>query len=162
MRCDDIRGRLDTLWEGDPAPEFRQHLGQCVACARYFRDMRLVRTGLQALKHEAPPEPSTGFAERLVRQLGELSKQHAVGEFFEQAGRRFVYATLVLAFLMLLALALPETGPVRGQAAVDFLMPGQEATLLRSDPLGEISSQDVSDVLPINSQLPSAKQREGK
>jgi hypothetical protein len=168
MRCDDIREQFDTLWDGEfppvgeLSPEFRQHIAQCVACGQYFRDMGLVRAGFEVLKHEAPPEPSIGFAERLVRQLGDLGKQPSVSEFFERVGRRFVYTTLVLAFLMLLAMALPETGPVRGQAAADVLMPSQEATLLRPDPLGEISSQDVSDALPVEPQPPSATPEEGK
>ena len=162
MRCDEIREHVDTLWEGEPTSEFRQHVAQCGACGRYFRDMWLVRAGFEVLKQEVAPAPSTGFAERLLRQLGDFGKQTALAEFFEQAGRRFVYATLVLTFLMLLALALPEAGPVRGQVAPDWLMPAQEASLLRADPLGEMSSQDVSDTLPNDSQLPSAPQEEGK
>jgi hypothetical protein len=110
--------------------------------------MRLIRAGLRILKGEAPPEPSIGFAERLVRQLGQVGKPPSVGEFFELAGRRFVYATLMLAFLMLLALALPKAGPVRGGAAADMLMPAQEAILLRPDPVLEIIPQETSDALP--------------
>lgn len=162
MRCDDIRQQFDRIWEGEPSPEFRQHLEHCPACGRYASDMRLVRAGLRVLKQEAAPPPSAGFAERLTRQLRELRRQPSVSQFFEEAGRRFVYATLVLAFLMLLALALPATGPVRGQATADSLTPAQEATLLRSDPLGEISSEDVSDALSADPRLPSAAPQEGK
>ena len=120
MRCDDIRDRLDDLWEGEETAEVRQHLTQCASCARYYRDLRLVRSGFRLLKREEAPEPSLGFAERLVRQLGELSKAPSVADFFERVGRRFVYATLVLTFLALLALALPSTGPVRGLSAADI------------------------------------------
>jgi len=94
MRCNDIRDRLDSLWEGGKMTEVRQHLTQCPSCAGYYRDLRLVRSGLHLWKREEAPEPSLGFAERLVRQLGELSKAPSVADFFERVGRRFVYATL--------------------------------------------------------------------
>jgi hypothetical protein len=156
MRCVDLRERLDNLWEGEPSPEVRQHLAQCAACERYVRDLRLVRAGFRVLKREAAPEPSLGFADRLVRRLGELSKQPSVGEFFEQAGRRFVYATLVLTFLLLLALALPPTGPIRGQSTADLLVPTEETALVPSDPLGVSNVADVSDVTSVDVAAPPA------
>ena len=97
MRCDDIRDRLDELWDGQAAGEVRQHLAQwppvshtiatCAWCAR-----------VQPVEAEEAPEPSLGFAERLVRQMGELSKSPSVADFFERVGRRFVYAALVAHF----------------------------------------------------------------
>ena len=148
MRCELIREGFDKLWEGEPTAEVRQHLTQCDACARYYRDLRLVRAGLRLWKREEAPEPSLGFAERLVRQLGELSKAPSIADFFEQVGRRFVYATLVLTFLALLAVALPPTGPVRGLTATDIQIPSQEASLSYSDPIGESSLQESPDVAP--------------
>ena len=71
-------------------------------------------------------------------------------------GRRFVFATLVLTFLMLMALVLPSTGPVRGQPTADLLLPAQETLQLRSDPLGDSGYQDVSDVTPLDTAAPSA------
>ncbi|MGD1156284.1 MAG: hypothetical protein ABSA41_10690 [Terriglobia bacterium] len=156
MRCDDLRERLDSLWEGEQSPEVRQHLAQCAACERYVRDLRLVRAGFRVLKREAVPEPSLGFAERLVRRWGELSKQPSVGEFFEQVGRRFVYATLMLTFLLLLALALPPTGPIRGQSTADPLVPAEETVLVPSDPLGVSNVQDVSDGTSVDVAAPPA------
>ena len=148
MRCDHIRDRLDTLWEGEETAEVRQHLTQCAACTRYYRDLRLVRAGLRLWKREEAPEPSLGIAERLVRRLGELGKAPSMADFFEQVGRRFVYATLVLTFLALLAVALPPTGPVRGLTAADIQMPTQEALLAYSDPIGETSMQESPDLAP--------------
>jgi len=121
MRCELVREEFDKLWEGEATAEVRQHLTQCGACARYYRDLRLVREGLRLWKREEAPQPSLGFAERLIRQLGDLSKAPSVGDFFERVGRRFVYATLVLTCLALLALALPATGPVRGLTVADML-----------------------------------------
>jgi hypothetical protein len=91
----------------------------------------------------------------LVRQLGELGKAPSVEDFFERVGRRFVYATLVLTFLTLLALALPSTGPIRGLTSAD--LPAQEATLAYSDPIGENGLQVVPDLMPVEAPTPPVK-----
>jgi hypothetical protein len=79
-----------------------------------------------------------------------------MGDFFELVGRRFVYATLVFTFLMLMALVLPSAGPIRGPAASDVLMPTQETAQLQVDPLGESSQQDVPDAMPEEVPAPPA------
>jgi anti-sigma factor RsiW len=155
MRCDDIRERVDEVWEVEERAEVRQHLTQCPACAEYYRDLRLVRSGFRLLKREEAPEPSLGFAERLVRQLGELRKAPSLADFCELVGRRFVYASLVLTFLALLAVALPPTGPVRGLAVADIQISAQEASLAYSDPMGETSVQDASDLAPVETPAPA-------
>jgi len=154
MRCDDIRDQLDVLWEGGETVEVRQHFTQYPSCAGYYRYLCLVRSGLHLLKLEEAPAPSLGFAERLVRQLGELSKAPNVADFFERVGRRFVYATLVLTFLALLALALPPAGPVRGLSAADIQIPAQEASLAYSDPMGETSLQESPELAPLEAPAP--------
>ncbi|MGD0222571.1 MAG: hypothetical protein ABSF71_09540 [Terriglobia bacterium] len=153
MRCDDIRNRLDDLWDGGETPEIREHLTACATCAGYHRDLRRVRSGFRLLQREEVIEPSLGFSERLVRQLGELRRAPSVADFFERVGRRFVYATLALTFLALLALALPSTGPVRGLTAAD--MPAQEAALAYSDPMGENGLQESPDLAPVESPAPA-------
>jgi hypothetical protein len=155
MSCDDIRDRLDKLWEGGETAEVRQHLTQCAPCARYHRDLRLVCSGLHLLKREEAPEPSLGFADRLVRQLGEMSKAPSVADFFERVGRRFVYATLALTFVALLALALPSTGPVRGLGAADIQLPAQEALVAYSDPMGDIGLQEAPELAPVETPAPA-------
>ena len=156
MRCNRIRENIDDYWQGGEEAEFRQHLAQCPACAEYYRDLRLVRAGLHLLKHEEGQEPSLGFAERLVRQLGEMGKAPSVADFFERVGRRFVYATLVLTFLALLALAVPSTGPVRGLTASDIQTSSvQEASLGYTDLLSESGLQGPSDVAPAETPQPS-------
>jgi len=161
MRCEDMHDRLDVLWEGEETVEVRQHLARCPACARYHRDLRLVRAGFRLLKGEEVVEPSLGFAERLVRHLGSLGKVPSLADFFEQAGRRFVYATLVLTFLALLALVLPSTGPVRGLSAADLQLPAQEAVLAYSDPIGESGLQASPDLAPVEAPAPAVR-NEGK
>jgi hypothetical protein len=154
MLCDDIRERLDELWEGEATAEIRQHLARCRACAEYYRGLRLVRSGLRLWKQDEGPAPSLGFAERLVRQLGALSKAPSVTEFFERVGRRFVYATLVLTFVALLALMLPATGPVRGLTAADIQISSSETLLAYSDPIGETGMQESPDLAPPNASAP--------
>jgi hypothetical protein len=155
MRCDDIRDRLDVLWDGQPPAEVLEHVRQCSSCLQYQRDLRLVRAGFQLWKREPPVEPSLGFAERLVRQLSELSKTPSVSDFFERVGRRFVYATLVLTLLALLALTLPSTGPVRGLGVADLPISAQEASLAYSDPIGETGVQEPPDVAPVEAPAPA-------
>jgi hypothetical protein len=155
MSCDDIRDRLDKLWEGEETVEDRQHLTQCASCARYHRDLRLVRSGLHLLKREEAPEPSLGFADRLVRQLGEMTKAPSVADFFERVGRRFVYATLALTFVALLALALPSTGPVRSLSAADIQFPAQEALVAYSDSMDDIGLQEAPEVAPAETPAPA-------
>jgi len=149
MHCDDIRDRLANLWEGEEPAEVRQHVAQCLACARYARDVRLVRAGFRLWKREEGVAPSLGFAERVVRHLSVLGKAPRLADFFEQVGRRFVYATLVLTFLALLALVLPSTGPIRGLSAADLQMPAQEVSMAYSDPIGESGLQASPDLPPL-------------
>ncbi len=155
MRCDDIRERIDALWEGNQPAEVGEHLAQCAACSRYLRDLRLVRSGLALWRQEAVPEPSLGFAERLVRQLGEVARAPSVADFFERVGRRVVYATLALTLLVLLGLALPSTGPVRGRGTADLLIPSQEASAY-SDPMGESAALESPEAAPVEAPAPAA------
>ena len=156
MRCDDMRERLDDFGEGGETPEVRDHLTHCAACAEYYRDLRLVRSGFRLWNVDQPPAPSLGFAERLVRQLGDISKAPSVADFFERVGRRFVYATLVLTFLALLAVGLPATGPIRGLSAAD--MPAQEAALTYPDPMVDIGLQEAPEQAPMETPAPVANE----
>ena len=108
-------------WGGELPAEAREHLSKCAGCEGYLRDARLVQAGFRALAEETAPEASFGFASRLVRRLQEWEEKGARSEFFETVGRRFVYATLALTLALLLSLALPTSGPVRGVAGADFL-----------------------------------------
>lgn len=142
MSCEKYRVQIADQWDTEESAELCRHLVQCPACAAYRRDLGLIRAGLHLLKYEAVPEPSVGFAERLVRQL---SQAPSVTEFLERVGRRFVYAALVLTSLVLLALAMPETGPVRGLTLSDIQISTQEASLAYTDPIGEMGMQETPD-----------------
>jgi hypothetical protein len=155
MRCDDIRDRLDVLWDGEQPSEVREHLTECASCSAYHRDLCLVRAGFRLWKWDEGPAPSVGFAERLVRQLGEMSNAPSVADFFERVGRRFVYATLALALLALLALAVPSTGPLQALTAADIQVPAQEASLAYSDPIGETGLQESPNPAPVEAPTPA-------
>jgi hypothetical protein len=154
MMCHDVRDRLDDVWENGETEEVQRHLRTCAPCTQYLRELRQLRSGFQLLKEEEVPAPSLGFAERLVRQLGEISRAPSVTEFFERVGRRFVYATLVLTFLALLAMALPSTGPVRGLSLTDIQITSQEASLAYSDPVGDPAALGVPEVAPVETAVP--------
>lgn len=156
MSCDYLRERLDNLWEKRESAEVARHLEECRECAREYRDLRLVRAGFRLMKREEPPEPSLGFAECLVRHLGELSRVPSVADFIEQVGRRFVYATLVLTFLAVLAIALPATGPVRGLALSDIQLSGPEALVANADPFGDANLQEPPEQSPEEVPAPAA------
>src|SRR3989442_15778311 len=118
MRCDEVRELLEELKTLELPAGVREHLAACAGCAAYARDWRLVRAGFVALAAEPVPEPSLGFAARLTRRLGEgVEGVKRTEQAFERAGRRMVYAALMLTLTVLLALVLPSSGPVREAAA---------------------------------------------
>src|SRR5579863_3702860 len=119
MRCDQV---LDILLDGAalsgrPTDDgeypagVQEHVRGCPSCASAARDWQLLRLGLEGMAAEPVPDPSLGFARRVARRLGETEPARVQEAFFERVGRRFVYAALLLAVTLLLALVLPATGP---------------------------------------------------
>lgn len=153
MRCDDVRDRLDTLWDAALPPEVKAHVAECASCSAYHRDMLMLHGGLGLWKQDEAPAPSVGFAQRLVRQLA--SKPPAIADFLERVGRRFVFATLALVLFAVLAFSIPSTGPLRSLSAADLQGPTQEATLASADPMGGASLQETPDAAPVNSPAPA-------
>jgi hypothetical protein len=122
-------------------------MSKCAGCEVYWRNARFLQAGFRALAEETPPDASFGFASRLVRRLQEWEATGARSEFFETVGRRFVYATLALTLALLLSLALPSTGPVRGVAGADFLGLQSRNQASQPDVIGrEIG--DTHDLIP--------------
>ena len=153
MKCKDLRDRLDNLWTGEIPAELRQHLAGCSECARYVRNVRLVRAGFRVMAAETVPEPSLGFAERLVRRIGQAGERAAGGEFFERVGRRFVLATLLMTLILVLALVLPPSGPVRSASATNFFLTEPETVVANANPITGATWQDVSDAVAIPNTL---------
>ena len=155
MRCDDIRNRLDALWDGEDPVEIREHLAACRACTTFRHDLRLVRAGMTLWKLDDGPAPSLGFASRLARQLGDLGRVPRVAEFFERVGRRFVYAAATVTLLALLALSVPSTGPLQSLSATDIQVPAQEASLSYADPIGTAGPQEIPDAVTVDAPAPA-------
>ncbi len=147
MRCKDVREKIDALWEEGISDEVCQHLAECRACEGYAREARLVRAGLRVLAEDAAPEASLGFVTRLLRQLDAPSQEEVAAAFLERAGKRFVYAAALLTLGVLLALAVPASGPVRGPLP-DMLMAQPEIVSARPDPLGGSDTPEFRDVSP--------------
>ncbi|HEV2351205.1 MAG TPA: hypothetical protein VG028_15310 [Terriglobia bacterium] len=117
MRCKDVKAILEVTPEGLlPAP-IQEHLSACADCREVRRDQGLVRAGFRFLAQEPPPQASFGFSARVIRRLGSaVDSGGATAEFIERIGRRFVLAGLLLTMTLLLAFALPSSGPLRGPA----------------------------------------------
>jgi len=171
MNCQEARKWLDGLWDEDAragAPladaaraALDEHVAHCEVCGSYAGDLGRVRAGFRLLREEEAPELSLGFRERVARQLRELGGPQRVAEFFERAGRRFIFATLLLAFMVLMAFVLPASGPVRGLGATD-IQPSAEATLAYADPLDESGLEPLPEMAPAEAGAPAGARREGK
>ncbi|HXJ93039.1 MAG TPA: hypothetical protein VMT20_09170 [Terriglobia bacterium] len=112
MRC--RQARQFVLEDGGRSARLEEHLSACPACAIYAREWTRLRSGMRGLALQAIPEPSLGFASRVVRSLQEASGAERAGEFFlERVGRRFVYAALLATLLLFGVLVVPRSSPVR-------------------------------------------------
>lgn len=151
MRCEEVRDALEELRAEELSPAVRAHLASCAACERYAEDWRLARAGLRALAREPLPEATLGFAARLARRLEETRELGRWGaDFLEQAGRRFVYATLLVTLMVMLALLLPPSGPL-GASEADLYPAVGEAVPPTADPIFADDSRDPAPAAPITS-----------
>jgi hypothetical protein len=147
MDCKEIRDLVAERWGEELPAEVREHLSKCAGCEVFWRNARFLQAGFRAWAAETPPEASFGFAARLVRRLQVWETTGARSEFFETVGRRFVYATLALTLALLLSLALPTSGPVRGVAGADFLGLQSHSQASQPDVVGG-DSGDTHDLIP--------------
>jgi predicted anti-sigma-YlaC factor YlaD len=127
MRCDDFRVMLEEE-RADALPELlRAHLEKCAECRAYAEDWSRLSEAFRAVAAEPLPEPTIGFAERLLRRLASSSgAERAATEFVERVGRRVALATMLLAMLTLLALGLPTSGPVREPASAEMMAQAEQ------------------------------------
>ncbi|MGH9772268.1 MAG: anti-sigma factor family protein [Candidatus Acidiferrales bacterium] len=141
MRCEEVRDKVWEAGEGDPGERIGRHIAACADCRSYARNAAKVRAGLRLLSQEEEPEPSWGFASRVLRRLAEVppgkeaTRWFTSPEFLESAGRRVIMATLVLVFTLLLAMILPSSGPVRRQPASVAYWPQAETASAVSYPV---------------------------
>ncbi len=147
MRCDELRSR----WaDGEDNDLLREHLKSCAGCREWQEAWGVLRLGLRALAAEPAPEPRLGFAARLERRLGEAARDERPSmDFFERAGRRVAWATLTLTLAVLLALALPSTGPVRGPGEIEYLLPQPSVASVQTEMVVDVDAPDLNTPAPV-------------
>ncbi len=148
MRCETVREIIENVAPEDFAGGVRNHLRDCADCAGYEQAWQTLHAGFQVLREEAVPEATLGFAARLVRRLEEGAVPNPGATFLEQVGRRFVYATLLMTFALLLALALPDSGPLRGPSASELLSAEPAVTVAVNDPVFPYDPPSSSELMP--------------
>lgn len=149
MRCDVVRKMVE---EGIELPAgIQAHLASCSACADYVRQWEFVRAGLVALRIEEPPPASLGFTERLIRRLERARADSQTGQqFIVEAGRRVVYATLLVALILILSLVLPSSGPWRTPQAAESILSEPEVATMSPDQIIGISYTSPARTVPVN------------
>jgi hypothetical protein len=159
MRCEDARTMLVEAEGGERPAALREHVAVCPTCQAYANDVEALRIGFRALAAQAPPEPSWGFATRLVRRLAELEERSRSVDFLEQVGRRVVYAAGLLTLLLLLALVLPASGPLRGPTTSELYWAQSDTAGLTNY---SILPDETLEGRELNSQAPNPGGAEGK
>jgi anti-sigma factor RsiW len=136
MRCGKVRKRLlEVAGEALPA-ELAGHVATCPACRSYARDWQGLQTGLSGMASEPVPEPTLGFAVRMLRRLQEArAEERSVEAFLERAGRRSVSVALLATLLLILALLVPRSGPVYSISAADTDPSRPEAVAAQNYPM---------------------------
>ena len=150
MRCDDVRMTLEECRDGAVPETLHEHLAACKECTAWWQEWRLLSAGFRALAAEPAPEPSLGFSARVLRRLEEGAPfgWGPAGDFFERAGRRVVWATLLVTLTMLLSLVLPSSGPVRGSSDPEYLLAQPSVASMSSDPFLDSDSTDFIEPAP--------------
>ena len=140
MRCKDVETILYEIDNKSLPESLREHLTTCPHCVDTWKELRLLRSGFDVMAQDPVPEAMLGFSARVVRRLeSAVDANRSAAEFIERVGRRFVLASLLLTMSLLLALALPSSGPLRGPDKDDpyITQPDQsvstEATVLGDD-----------------------------
>ena len=151
MRCDVVRRTIEDNFERPAAIE--THLASCPACQEYLRQWELLRAGFVALGKAEPPEPSLGFAERLTRRLQEARESQRGQQFILQAGRRMVYATLLVAVMLILGLILPSSGPLRTPWAAESVLSQPQLTAMSTEQIMGIDESGSPAGIPAGGSL---------
>jgi hypothetical protein len=147
MRCDVVRKMIEEGIEIPPGVQ--AHVASCAGCIEYNRRWELLRAGLVALRKEEPPEASLGFSERLVRRLEQARSNSQAGQqFIVQAGRRMVYATLLVALMLILSLMLPSSGPLRTPQAAESILSQPEVATMSPDQIMGVSDTNSASAVP--------------
>lgn len=111
MNCKEVQ---DGIVDGNLSALAHAHLADCPECQAVARDAEALTAGLKLLAADAPPEPSWGFAGRVLARLDETPSRFF--EPFEVIGRRAVFAAGALAMTLLMLAVFSIGGTLGGDA----------------------------------------------
>lgn len=155
MTCDDVRAILEETGESAAPESVRAHVAACGLCAEWLKDWRTMTEGFHLLARDVGPEPSWGFAERVVRRLDDsVNPLRGAADLVERAGRRVVWATLAMTFAAVMALIVPSSGPVRAASEPEYLLvqpqgiSGPNEQILDVDNIDDTASQPAQPAAP--------------
>lgn len=145
MRCDAVRQTVEEGMARTPAVQV--HLESCAGCKEYLRKWEMLHAGLVAIGGEEPPEPSVGFTTRLMRRLENAPLEFQFGQqLMDQIARRVVYATLMVALMLGLILALPSSGPLRSSGISESVFVQTQVATLANEQIIGVDGMDPSDM----------------
>ncbi len=146
MRCSEVQGMIVSVALNAAA---REHLLSCTQCQAYARDSESLETGLALLAQDTLPEPSWGFAARVLRRLDEAPER--IWEPFEAIGRRVVILASALAMTVVVVLALSSSGPLRSGGQQTFSWTRADATYSAETLLaGGVDENEDVNLLPVS------------
>lgn len=158
MRCDAARQVLEEGLERPPAVQV--HVNSCSDCKEYLRHWEMLHSGLVALQEEIPPEPTIGFTTRLMRRLENAPVDLRFGQqFVDQIGRRVVYASLMVALMLMMLLMLPSSGPYRSPGISESVLVRAQVAALSNEQVLGVDGVDNGD--PADVATPSASSGTG-
>lgn len=146
MQCNEVQ---DLIVAGSLDALTKQHLESCPACNSLARDAESLRGGLALLAQDVPPEPSWGFAARVLRHLDDAPARFM--EPLEFIGRRAVLAAGALAMSVMMALALSTSLAPRSDAQREFVWSRAESTESAETLLaGGVDESEEVSLLPVS------------
>lgn len=144
MRCDAVRQIVEEGMARTPAVQV--HIESCSDCKEYLSKWEMLQAGLAAMREDEPPEPSIGFTSRLMRRLENAPSEFQFGQqLIEQIGRRVVYATLMVALMLGLILALPSSGPLRSSGISQSVFVQTQMATLANEQIMGVDGIDTGD-----------------
>lgn len=145
MRCEKIQ---QNIIEESLDRAAREHLAVCPQCQSFARETESLQAGFKLLAQDSAPEPSWGFAARVLRRLEESPA--ALFEPLESIGRRAVYAAGAVAMTVMMALALSSSGPVREENSGTFsLSHGENSETVETLLAGGVDENEEMNLLPV-------------
>jgi hypothetical protein len=146
MRCNDVH---ELIFGGSLTAPAQEHLDACPQCRALAREAESLNAGFALLAQDAVPEPSWGFASRVLRGLNEAPSRML--EPLEIIGRRAVLVAGALAMTVMMALALSSSGPLRGERTGTFALSSVESTETAETLLaGGVDENEEINLLPVN------------